>query len=100
MTDKTIQLRRYEILDGQLEAFLEFFETIVVPVRIEFGYTLEFAYVDAGRNEVTWAISLPGDAATFETRDAEYQSWDRRAQAFEGAPKTVGDMHVALVTPA
>jgi hypothetical protein len=87
------QLRRYEVVDGEMDALLAWFPRIIA-VREKFGFTVEFMYADRERNELVWAVSHPGDF------DAAYEAMvasPERAAAFEGQPKRVNEMHLAMV---
>ena len=59
------QLRRYEIEDGQMEAFLPYWRKLNEQ-RQKFGFRVVFAYVDETNNEVVWAVEHDGD---FEAAD-------------------------------
>src|SRR3978361_1784108 len=101
MTDtegqKTVQLRRYDIIPGELDAFVEWWTTRLEPGRSAFGYTLLFAYVLRETNEFVWAVSAPGDAAAFEKLDAEWMQSDERKVVFDGVPQRVAKKTLALV---
>jgi hypothetical protein len=88
-----VQLRRYEVVDGEMDALLEWFPRIIA-VREKFGFTVEFLYVDREHNELIWAVSHPGDFdAAFEALAASPE----RAAAFAGQPVRVAKMHLAMV---
>ncbi|NQX25850.1 hypothetical protein HQQ81_00605 [Microbacteriaceae bacterium VKM Ac-2854] len=101
MTDatKTIQLRRYEIVEGELDAFIEWFGSTLVPAREAEGFAIEFAYADRDVNEFVWATSTSGDAPTFLAKEAAYMSSESRAKAFAGQPQRVAVYHVRLIEP-
>jgi hypothetical protein len=88
-----VQLRRYEVVEGQMDDLLAWFPT-VQAAREKYGFKVEFMYVDRDRNELVWAVSHPEDFdAAFET----FAGSPERAAAFEGQPKRVSAMHVAMV---
>ena len=94
---RTIQLRRYEIAPGELDAFVDWWRTWMPTVRPEAGFTIEWAYVDREANEFVWAVSAAGDAETFLELERTYLDSDARAKAFEGVPQRVAKYHVRLV---
>jgi hypothetical protein len=90
-----VQLRRYEIVSGELDAFVEWFPS-VVAARQRFGFKVLFAYADRQNNGFVWAVSHDGD---FDAVVEEYQTSPERAAAFEGVPVRVTKAHVAMVEP-
>ena len=99
MTDRTIQLRRYMIAEGEMDAFLAWFRSTLLPARDRWGFTLEFAYAIRDSAEFVWATSLPGDAAAFRAIEAEYMASPERAAAFAGQPQRVLSMQLDFVEP-
>ena len=91
-----VQFRRYEIVPGELDAFLEWFPN-VVAARQKYGFKVLFAYADRQNNEFVWAVSHDGD---FDAEVEVYQTSPERAAAFEGVPVRVAKAHVAMVEPA
>lgn len=91
-----MQLRRYEILPGEMDAFVAWFPNIV-PVREKYGFKVEFAYADREKNEFVWVVSHEGD---YEAALAVYNDSPERAAAFEGQPTRVAKMHLAMVESA
>jgi len=95
--EKTIQLRRYELVDGVLDDFVAWFEARIVPAREAEGFTIEFAYADREVNQFVWAVSVPGDAEAFTAVEETYLASDSRAAAFAGEPTRVATSHVRLI---
>lgn len=89
------QLRRYDVVDGQMDSLLAWMPTILA-VREQFGFTVEFMYADRDNNQLVWAVSHPGD---FEAVQDEYTNSPERAAAFEGQPKRIEEMYVSMVDP-
>jgi hypothetical protein len=89
----TTQLRRYQLVPEEVDAFVAWFPT-VVAAREKYGFRVEFAYLDRERNEFTWAVSHDGD---FDAVFEEYNVSPERAAAFEGQPKRVAEMQVGFV---
>lgn len=96
---KTVQLRRYQIVEGELEAFVEWFESRMPAVRRATGFELEFAYARPEANEFVWAVSVPGDRAEFERVEAAYVVSPERAGAFEGVPERIAAKEISFVEP-
>ena len=71
----SVQLRRYEIKPGEMEAFLEAIRAAFV-VREQYGFGVAFALIDEERNEFTWAVTHDGD---FAAAEAEYYASPERA---------------------
>ncbi|MCC6438556.1 MAG: hypothetical protein IT196_26275 [Acidimicrobiales bacterium] len=95
---KTVQLRRYELLDGVMDEFVAWFPGIV-EVRRQYGFTVEFAYADRAANQFVWAVSHDGDEAAFKAAEAVYSDSPERAARFAGQPQRVDAMHLAFVDP-
>lgn len=87
------QFRRYELVDGEMDAFLQWFPTIVA-VRKQYGFNVLFAYADRANNEFVWAVSHDGD---FDAVFAVYNESPERTKAFEGQPVRVKHAHVSMV---
>lgn len=66
----------------------------LLPVRTQFGFTVNFAYADRENNQFVWSVSHPGD---FEAAEADYASSSERAAVFEGFENPVTAMYVAMV---
>jgi hypothetical protein len=70
-----VQLRRYQLKPGSVDAFLEAWRAACV-VRAQFGFTVEFAVVDRQNEGFVWAVSNAGD---FDTADRAYYDSPERA---------------------
>lgn len=88
-----VQLRRYEVVEGQMDDLIEWFPTIAA-VREKYGFKVEFMYADRENNELVWAVSHPGD---FDAAFEEFAGSAERAAAFDGQPTRVSAAHVAMV---
>jgi hypothetical protein len=88
-----VQLRRYEVVPGELDGLIEWFPRIVA-VREQYGFKVEFAYADRENNEFIWAVSHDGD---FDAAFEVFMESPERAAAFEGQPKRVDEIHLAMV---
>ena len=94
---KTVQLRRYTLVEGAYEDFASWWQEWMPRVRAEAGFTIEFAYGLPESNEFVWAVSAPGDEAAFLALEQEYMGSDARAAAFDGVPQRVAAHNVAIV---
>ncbi|GAA1777670.1 hypothetical protein [Agromyces lapidis] len=94
---KTVQLRRYQIVPGEYEAFVSWFEEKMPPVRRATGFEVEFAYGVPEANEFVWAVSVPGDRAEFERVEAAYVVSPERAAVFEGLPERIASKEISYV---
>ena len=94
---KTIQLRRYTLVDGEYDAFLEWFQGAMPRVRPAAGFTIEFAYGLRETNEFVWAVSTPGDRDAFLALEQAYMASEARAEAFAGVPQRVAEYNVRFV---
>ena len=89
MSDKTVQLRRYQLTPGDLPAFLEWWKGTMVPAREEFGFTIEFGVAVPERSEFVWAVSLPLSREEFVRRDDEWNDSPERRTALATAVRLV-----------
>ncbi|WP_350347409.1 hypothetical protein ABIQ69_12290 [Agromyces sp. G08B096] len=97
---KTIQLRRYTIVDGEYEAFVAWWKEWMPRVRPEAGFAIEFAYGVPETNEFVWAVSAEGDRDAFVEREAAYLVSPERAAAFDGVPQRVAASVIGFVDDA
>lgn len=95
----TVQLRRYEVQEGEMERLVAWFPTIAA-VRDQYGFTIEAAYADEENSEFVWIVSYPGDLDAFETALASYNESPERAAAFDGFESPVTQMHLSYVNSA
>lgn len=94
---KTIQLRRYTLVDGEYDAFVAWWEACMPRVRPAAGFTIEFAYGLPETNEFVWAVSAEGDEEAFVALEKTYMASDARAEAFAGVPQRVADYNIRFV---
>jgi hypothetical protein len=95
---KTIQLRRYTLVDGEYDAFVAWWNEWMPKVRPAAGFAIEFAYGLPETNEFVWAVSAEGDAEAFLALEKEYMASAGRAEAFAGVPQRVAEHNIRLVT--
>jgi hypothetical protein len=97
---KTIQLRRYTLVDGEYDDFVEWWQGAMPVVRPAAGFTIEFAYGIRESNEFVWAVSTPGDRDEFLRVEAEYMASKPRAAVFAGLPQRVAVYDISFVDDA
>lgn len=97
---KTIQLRRYTLVDGEYDDFVEWWQGAMPAVRPAAGFTIEFAYGIRESNEFVWAVSTPGDRDEFLRIEAEYMASEPRAAVFAGVPQRVAVYDIGFVDDA
>ncbi|MGZ0711505.1 hypothetical protein ACWPKO_24565 (plasmid) [Coraliomargarita sp. W4R53] len=95
---KTIQLRRYTLVDGEYDAFVAWWQGSMPVVRPPAGFAIEFAYGLRETNEFVWAVSAEGDEEAFLALEKTYLASDARAAVFEGVPQRVADYNVRFIT--
>ncbi|THG36372.1 NIPSNAP family containing protein [Glaciibacter flavus] len=94
---RTVQLRRYTVTPELVDEFLTWWSDRLLPARIAFGFTLEFAVMDRASSVFTWAVSLPTDAAGFVAQDEEWAVSPGRMDALRGTRQRVVAMENTLV---
>lgn len=94
---KTIQLRRYTLVDGEYDAFVAWWGIAMPAVRPPAGFTIEFAYGLRESNEFVWAVSAPGDRDAFARLEETYMASDARTAVFDGVPQRVAVYDVRFV---
>ena len=89
----TVQLRRYQISPGEMDAFVEWWPSII-PVRKQYGFEVLFGFVDESTNQFVWAVSVDGD---FDAVEKAYMDSPERAAVFAGVPHRVDETYVTKV---
>ncbi|MFD1723085.1 hypothetical protein [Amnibacterium endophyticum] len=97
---RTVQLRRYRIVPGELPAFTAWWRETLLPAREAFGFRLEFAVAVPETDEFVWAVSADGDADAFATIDAAWAGSSERAACFVDVPQRVTASDLRLAEPA
>jgi len=93
---RTIQLRRYTLVDGEYGAFLAWWDEWMPRVRSGAGFVIEFAYGIRETNEFVWAVSAEGDPEAFLAIEQAYMDSPERAEAFAGVPQRVAVYNTVL----
>ena len=94
---RTIQLRRYTLVDGEYDAFVAWWQEWMPQVRPAAGFAIDFAYGLPETNEFIWAVSAEGDEEAFLALEQEYMASDARAEAFAGVPQRVAEHNIRFV---
>jgi NIPSNAP len=75
---RTVQLRRYRVAAGRLEAWLDEWSAKVRPLREAHGFQVLGAWAVEETDEFVWVIAHDGPG-TFEEADAAYHASPERA---------------------
>ena len=94
---RTIQLRRYTLVDGEYDAFVAWWQASMPRVRPAAGFAIDFAYGLPATNEFVWAVSAEGDEEAFLALEKKYMASDARAEVFAGVPQRVAAYDIAFV---
>lgn len=94
---RTIQFRRYLLVDGEYDAFVAWWEEWMPRVRPALGFTVEFAYGLREKNQFIWAVSAEGDRERFLELERVYMASPERAEAFAGVPQRIAEYDIQLV---
>jgi hypothetical protein len=89
----TVQLRRYQISPGEMDAFVEWWPALL-PVRKQYGFDVLFAYVDESTNQFVWAVSHEDD---FDAAEKVYLDSPERAAVFADVPRRVDESFISKV---
>jgi hypothetical protein len=74
-----MQFRTYTIREGRLDDWLRRWREQVVPLRREFGFEIDGAWVDRERGLFFWTITHSGPGTFEEANDRFWASPERRA---------------------
>jgi hypothetical protein len=74
---RTVQLRRYKVAPGRMEAWVGEWRDRVRPLREAHGFEVAGAWVAEGSDEFVWVIAHDG-SGTFEEADAAYYASPER----------------------
>lgn len=97
---KTIQLRRYVLVDGAYDDFVVWWREFMPVVRPAAGFAIEFAYAVRESNEFVWAVSTQTGRDEFLEIEKAYMASAERAAAFEGVPQRVASHDIRFVDDA
>lgn len=71
------QLRLYDVKPGEMAAFLNAFESYVVPVRRQFGFRVLATWRAEDDMSFGWLVAYEGEGAFEEANDRYYESPER-----------------------
>ena len=76
-----VEVRRYDILDGQLDEFVARWTSGVLPLRGEFGFTIVGAWAIPGTNEFVWVVGHDTEASFADAEERYYSSTERTSMS-------------------
>ncbi|MGI5226367.1 NIPSNAP family protein [Actinoallomurus iriomotensis] len=76
---RTTQLRVYTVRASLLDEWADKWRSLIVPLRLEFGFEIGGGWLDRERNQFVWLVSYEGDE-TFADRNAAYWASPKREQ--------------------
>ena len=88
-----MQLRRYEVKPGELDAFVEIWRDLIAP-RAKYGFSVRFAFLDDKASQFVWAVSHDGD---FEAAEREYLESPERNEVLGRFGDRIEAVHVSMV---
>lgn len=94
---KSSQLRRYVVVEGEYDRFVEWWKAVMPDLRRHAGFTIDFAYGLPDTNEFVWAVSVEGDREHFDAVEAAYIASPERAEAMRGLFERVLEQRVGPV---
>lgn len=74
----TTELRDYRVAEGHFDDFISAWSRRVAPLRAKHGFRIEGAWASRADRRFLWLLSLDGDQAEFERRNAAYYEDPRR----------------------
>jgi hypothetical protein len=93
----TTQLRRYEVIEEEFDAWVSFFTSKLLPLRIKHNFTVVGAYADAENLQFVWIVSYPGTPDDLDAALERYKADPEWAAAYEGQPKRISAHTVSVV---
>lgn len=73
------QLRTYVVRDGEMDAFVAAWTGGVIPLRRQFGFSIDGAWLDRETGRFVWVVSHDSRASFEEAERAYYGSPERAA---------------------
>jgi len=92
------QLRRYQVKEGALDAFVELWREEVVPARGAYGFRVEAAWTGDDGREFGWIVSHP-DASQFDAAEQAYYASPERAAISTDPASLLDEVATWLVHP-
>jgi hypothetical protein len=75
---KISQMRTYTINRGEMDTWVDFWKTKVLPIRLKLGFTVDGAWVIPDENKFVWILSYDGPE-DWEAKTATYFESPERA---------------------
>jgi hypothetical protein len=95
----TLQLRIYDIKQGEMDGWLELFHEKITPMHAKFDMPVRSAWVAPERSQFVWIRELFGEG-TAEEQEKRYRESKERAEAIGDEPKRfIEAMEVRVVEP-
>ena len=79
----TTQLRTYTVKAGKLDEWVRRWREEIVPLRLEFGFSLGGAWIDRDSDRFVWEISYDGPESFTERNQQYWDSPKREAMALD-----------------
>jgi hypothetical protein len=95
----TTQLRRYQIDPEVFDEWVEWWRTVLVPARAEFGFEVGAGYTVPGTHDFVWLVSAPVERDAFERLDEDWENSAVRLKALETIPRKVLSARLEIVEP-
>lgn len=73
------QLRSYVVRDGEMDAFVAAWSGGVIPLRRQFGFEMDGAWLDRETGRFVWVVSHDTTESFEEAERAYYGSPERKA---------------------
>lgn len=93
------QIRRYTIVEGQLEQFCQEWREKLVPLRERIGFTVEGAWTSSEESTLTWIVSYDGPK-TFDEAFAEFKTSPERTSMDPNPARLMVSSESWMVEPA
>jgi NIPSNAP protein len=93
------QLRMYQIAPGKMAEFVREWRSGVVPLRKQFGFHLEGAWVVEGADTFVWIVRYDGDGG-FADADATYYGSPERKALQPSPARHIVEQQTWMIEPA
>lgn len=94
-----LQLRIYNIKQGEMDRWLELFHNKITPMHAKFDMPVRSAWVAPDRSQFVWIRELIGEG-TAEEQEKRYRESEERAQVIGDEPKRfIEAMEVRVIEP-
>jgi hypothetical protein len=97
-TRMATQLRDYRIRDGELDRFVQEWQTGVAPLRRARGFEITSAWTIPEEGRFVWLLSHPGGWDAFAEADAAYYASPERASLDPDPARLIEEQHSVQLT--